>query len=538
DEQCHCCGFDLESVKAKFPFTAQRLERFTDPQGRIHSATRRIANRAMDALCAEFPQVRPFVFFARLPPDIDVREFGFWLFNVSKPANRKEAERRAHGILFVYDWGSNAASLTVGYGLDPFVGDMELRRLIKEAAPAFVERQNGTGIAKVMGGFQALLREKHAAAVVLAERWEKAERTSSRADVAKKSTQKVRSREQGVVPVAGETGEPSRGNELELDLDLVLQERRAEVECDRPGPGGREMVSKNSVLVLFIAIAGLARVEGEVVVVSGSEGRPAGMVSGRFLPPKGSLGVSDPGNLLESETFRELASNLAQAKESGIEGFVVVLEEVPTLNATHLANEIIKRWTSLDSRVAFLILSYPRPGDRPLVMIIDTGGVPPENLQAMRMAAETAISGDISGSSGRAFLTDLSRLLVESAATSNTGLDELDAPPKTRVEMVPEETPGSTPPAAEKTIDPEAASVMNPSSKDSRGFSFLSTLIPVAAVGFGLTALVLLVRFLFRILRYRAKRFPEVEVHERLKAPYSGGNSARVIFAKPDTRTE
>ena len=172
-ETCPVCGYGAETALRNFIFEAERLQRFVDPQGRIHAKTRREANRSIDRLRREFPQVHPYIFIARLPPGIDVREFGFWLFNRSAPANRKEEAERLYGVLFIFDRTSGSASITIGYGLDPFLSDSDLRIILENSREAFLGGQYGIGIANGIEALCVLLREKHAEAHEAVKEWKR-----------------------------------------------------------------------------------------------------------------------------------------------------------------------------------------------------------------------------------------------------------------------------------------------------------------------------------------------------------------------------
>ncbi len=172
-ESCPACGYTAETALRNFPFEAEHLERFVDPQGRINAKTRREANRALNELRREFPQVRPYIFVARLPPNIDVREFGFWLFNRSAPANKKEKAERPWGLLFVFDRTSRSASLTAGYAIEPFLGHDELKSALTAARDPFVSGHYGKGIAAMVRELKGFLRTSHQKAAEELKRWKR-----------------------------------------------------------------------------------------------------------------------------------------------------------------------------------------------------------------------------------------------------------------------------------------------------------------------------------------------------------------------------
>jgi uncharacterized membrane protein YgcG len=109
-----------------------------------------------------------------LHPDTDPREFGFWLFNASVPPDPEAAIHRPWSILQVIDRGSRRASFTVGYGLDPFLGDDSLRHCLEAGSKDFSKGKYGDGAARCLGKLHQVLKRarKSAESAVSAARFQ------------------------------------------------------------------------------------------------------------------------------------------------------------------------------------------------------------------------------------------------------------------------------------------------------------------------------------------------------------------------------
>lgn len=138
------------------------MERFIDPEGRFEPGDRRRLDRAFNRFEKRFPQTRLHLCLTRLPDNADCREFGYWLFNICQPRTQEEEARRYHGVLFVIDRRKRAASVTLGYGLDPFIDDASIKRLL---APSKAQFQDGDYIGGVLRFLKGLDRKLRIACV-------------------------------------------------------------------------------------------------------------------------------------------------------------------------------------------------------------------------------------------------------------------------------------------------------------------------------------------------------------------------------------
>ena len=109
-----------------------------DPEERLSDKEYRKLDKAIQGFERRFPQLRFCVYLNRLPEAADAREFGFWLINHASPADGEDQSDRLRTILVVIDRQNRQASVTVGYGLDPFIGDDTGGRFLSDSKDDFI----------------------------------------------------------------------------------------------------------------------------------------------------------------------------------------------------------------------------------------------------------------------------------------------------------------------------------------------------------------------------------------------------------------
>ena len=154
---CPHCGYNGWTCVEKFPWIPPPLERVMDVDDRLSPADRLLLDKVIEPLEQSLPQIRVHVCLGRLHPDTDPREFGFWLFNASVPPDAEAASHRPWSVLLVIDRASRRASLTIGYGLDPFVSDRHLTTCLEAAQPEFQRSRYGPGAATCLKKLHTLL---------------------------------------------------------------------------------------------------------------------------------------------------------------------------------------------------------------------------------------------------------------------------------------------------------------------------------------------------------------------------------------------
>jgi len=155
---CPDCGYNGWTCVEKFPWIPPPLQRVMDVEGCLSAAERAAIDRVAEPLEQAMPQVRVHLCLGQLHPDTDPREFGFWLFNASVPPDPEAAIHRPWSILLVIDRSSRRASITVGYGLDPFLGDDLLRLCLVAGIRDFSKGKYGDGAARCMAKLHQVLK--------------------------------------------------------------------------------------------------------------------------------------------------------------------------------------------------------------------------------------------------------------------------------------------------------------------------------------------------------------------------------------------
>ena len=81
------------------------------------------------------------MFVTDLPPDTNVREYAFWLANRAHFSSVESEAADNLDLLLVIDPADHAAALTIGYGLEEFVTEENLRDALAAAENALRRNQ-------------------------------------------------------------------------------------------------------------------------------------------------------------------------------------------------------------------------------------------------------------------------------------------------------------------------------------------------------------------------------------------------------------
>lgn len=105
-----------------FPFAAPALDDVVDPGNLLDRQAVSAVKGALGRLRRRFRQVRWCLCLVELPPEVNLRLFGFWLLNSARPED-DDPEGPAWTVLLVVDTAGQAAAVTAGYALESFVAD-------------------------------------------------------------------------------------------------------------------------------------------------------------------------------------------------------------------------------------------------------------------------------------------------------------------------------------------------------------------------------------------------------------------------------
>lgn len=156
---CPRCGLTMEKASAFFG-TVPRLDpAVSDTAGVLGSGDIRRLKRAIAEFERKFPQAGFTAAFMALPPDTPGPTYTVWVFNRCHPAGEhRQGEDNRHVLLLV-DTEGGGAWMTLGYGLEPFVGTRHLQQCIDAAAPHFAAGRWAEGALAALAELDALLRE-------------------------------------------------------------------------------------------------------------------------------------------------------------------------------------------------------------------------------------------------------------------------------------------------------------------------------------------------------------------------------------------
>jgi hypothetical protein len=117
---------------------------------------RRLA-RAVRGFQERFPQSRLVIVFDVFPAEFPLGAHLFWLFNTSGLATQDRKWGRNRDILVGIDTGRHLAGLTVGYGLEPFLGTKALDHVMHLAVPRFEAEDYAAGAHEVIKSLSRLM---------------------------------------------------------------------------------------------------------------------------------------------------------------------------------------------------------------------------------------------------------------------------------------------------------------------------------------------------------------------------------------------
>lgn len=157
DRACRACGYGFEFASRLIPYPAPALRKFIDFDGHLSRHDIRDGQRALEKLRAHFPQVTLCTCLVNVPDGVSITEFGFWLFNQSIPEGPRLIERRLHSILLLIDPTKGEATLTVGYGLDPFLDDADLQRCLQKIRRPLAAKNYGKALRRLCASLRPVL---------------------------------------------------------------------------------------------------------------------------------------------------------------------------------------------------------------------------------------------------------------------------------------------------------------------------------------------------------------------------------------------
>ena len=129
----------------------------TDTTHTLPGAEQKRIKRRITAIQGRFPEFVPQVVMHAFPAEHPFSMHVFWLFNAADLAGSSQRGSSNHSFMLAIDPDRGEAAIIPGYGLETFLTEEMLGRLLDLAAPAWAEKRWTDGIIRVLDGLDALL---------------------------------------------------------------------------------------------------------------------------------------------------------------------------------------------------------------------------------------------------------------------------------------------------------------------------------------------------------------------------------------------
>lgn len=155
--ECPACRLTLDRATALLGPVPRLGQGVADLAGVLPKGDAAKIAKAIGRLTWTFPQVSLHVLLHVFPEDHPFDLHVFWLFNCGGFSMESQKGGENRSILLAIDPALGRSALTVGYGLEPFLGDEALDHLLELAEPAWRNGEWARGILEVIAGLDRLL---------------------------------------------------------------------------------------------------------------------------------------------------------------------------------------------------------------------------------------------------------------------------------------------------------------------------------------------------------------------------------------------
>lgn len=155
--ECPACRLTLDRATALLGPVPRLGQGVADLAGVLPKGDAAKIAKAIGRLTWTFPQISLHVLLHVFPEDHPFDLHVFWLFNSGGFSTESQKAGENRSILLAIDPALGRSALTVGYGLEPFLGDEALDHLLELAEPAWRNGDWTRGILEVIAGLDRLL---------------------------------------------------------------------------------------------------------------------------------------------------------------------------------------------------------------------------------------------------------------------------------------------------------------------------------------------------------------------------------------------
>jgi uncharacterized membrane protein YgcG len=138
---CPQCKFTLRQLDTKFGTVPLHARHLTDRASALTLEELRALRELMRRFETVFPQFAFSIFVTELPPGSSIKEFTFWLANRAQFGAVESTGAENFDLLLVIEPKRQSAAFTVGYGLEKYLGEDDLRGVLAAAESALRENE-------------------------------------------------------------------------------------------------------------------------------------------------------------------------------------------------------------------------------------------------------------------------------------------------------------------------------------------------------------------------------------------------------------
>lgn len=154
---CPACRLSYPRASALLGAVPRITPLVADTTGTLRLSDHKRIQRGLERLQKRFPQLVPQVVMHRFPEAHPFSMHAFWLFNAADFAGASRRGRENHALMLAIDPYRGEAAIVPGYGLEPFLTNESLVRLLDLAGPAWQDLCWTDGVLRVLDGLDLLL---------------------------------------------------------------------------------------------------------------------------------------------------------------------------------------------------------------------------------------------------------------------------------------------------------------------------------------------------------------------------------------------
>lgn len=133
DAACRQCGFSLEVADRTFGIAPALHKPIADVTGVLGSFGKRRAAKVIEQVERSFPQLSLAVVLMDVPQQAPLVPYAFWIFNRGQLSSAVEKGGENRLVMLLIDTNSDRAIAMVGYGLEPFIQEVQLQSCLQAA---------------------------------------------------------------------------------------------------------------------------------------------------------------------------------------------------------------------------------------------------------------------------------------------------------------------------------------------------------------------------------------------------------------------